>query len=68
MFDYCSNEERNIISNISIIGFKEEEILKLKYDIYSKGTLSCLYCYPEEQFEIMNNELIFDMIFPERTK
>ena len=66
MFESKRIDYRNVISNISIIGFEENDILKFGKDIYSKGILSCLFCIPEKETESMNNEIIFDMIFPEQ--
>ena len=66
MFKSKRIDYRNVISNISIIGFEENDILKFGKDIYSKGILSCLFCIPEKESESMNNEIIFDMIFPEQ--
>ena len=66
MFYSKKINDRNIISNISFIGFNENDILKYGKDIYSKGFLSCLFCFPEKETESMNNELIFDLIFPEQ--
>ena len=65
MFDDLLVYNRNIISCISIIGFEEEEIINLKKEIYQKGNIKCLYCLPEKEKEKIDNELIFDMIFPE---
>ena len=66
MFYSKKINDRNIISNISFIGFNENDILKYGKDIYSKGFLSCLFCFPEKETESMNNKLIFDLIFPEQ--
>ena len=44
MFDSKKINDRNFISNISFIGFNENDILKYGKDIYSKGFLSCLFC------------------------
>ncbi len=66
MFDSLLNYERTIISNISIIGFEEKEIINLKEEIFTKGSLKCLYCIPDNEKEKMNNEIIFEMIFPEK--
>ena len=59
MFDSKKINDRNVISNISFIGFNENDILKYGKDIYSKGFLSCLFCIPVKETESMNNELIF---------
>ena len=66
MFDSLLNYERTIISNISIIGFEEKEIINLKEEIFTKGSLKCLYCIPDNEKEKMDNEIIFEMIFPEK--
>ena len=39
MFESKRIDYRNVISNISIIGFEENDILKFGKDIYSKGIL-----------------------------
>ena len=64
MFNELLVNNSKIITCISIIGFEETEIISLKKEIYEKGKISCLYCLPETEKETMNNELIFDMIFP----
>ena len=64
MFNELLVNNCKIITSISIIGFEEKEIIRLKKDIYEEGKISCLYCLPEKEKENMNNELIFDMIFP----
>ena len=66
MFDSLLNYERTIITNISIIGFEEKEIINLKEEIFTKGSLKCLYCIPDNEKEKMDNEIIFEMIFPEK--
>ena len=64
MFNELLVYNSKIITCISIIGFEEKEIINLKKEIYEKGKISCLYCLPEKEKEKMNNEIIFDMIFP----
>ena len=68
MFNELLVNNSKIITCISIIGFEETEIISLKKEIYEKGKISCLYCLPEKEKENMNNELIFDMIFPNEKK
>ncbi len=66
MFDTLKTTYHNIISSISIIGFEEEEILKHKEKVNIECNLSCLFCIPNSEKNSMN-QLIFDMMFPDRT-
>ena len=66
MFDKLKTTYHNIISSISIVGFEEEEIIKHKEKVNTESNLSCLFCIPKNEKESMN-QLIFDMMFPDRT-
>ena len=66
MFDKLKTTYYNIISSISIVGFEEEEIIKHKEKVNTESNLSCLFCIPKSEKQSMN-QLIFDMMFPDRT-
>ena len=66
MFDKLKTTYHNIISSISIVGFEEEEIIKHKEKVNIESNLSCLFCIPKNEKQSMN-QLIFDMMFPDRT-
>ena len=64
MFDKLYSSFRKIISNIAIIGYTEEDIIKRGTNIDKKLELSCLYAYPTSD-ENAYNPLTYDMMFPD---
>ena len=64
MFDILNNSYRNIITNIGIIGYEEEDIINLDNDDYNKIPLNCLYAFPLKN-ESIYNSLTYDMMFPD---
>ena len=64
MFDKLYSSFRKIISNIAIIGYTEEDIIKRGINIDKKLELSCLYAYPTSD-ENAYNPLTYDMMFPD---
>ena len=63
MFDELYSSYRNIISNIAIIGYSENDIKKRGNNISQKLELTCLYCYPEFD-ENAYTTLTYDMMLP----
>ena len=55
---------RYIISNIAIIGYSENDIIKRKNNINEKLKLTCLYSYPEFD-KTSYNEITYNMMFPD---
>ena len=64
MFEKLYSSFRNIISNIAIIGYSEDDIIKRGDNIDEKLELTCLFSYPNLD-ENSYNQLTYDMMFPE---
>ena len=65
MFDTLNNTSyRNIITNIGIIGYEEEDIINWDNDDYNKIPLNCLYAFPLKN-EAIYNSLTYEMMFPD---
>ena len=64
MFDKYYSSYRNIISNIAIIGYLENEIIKRGNNTEKNLELTCLFAYPIYD-ENSYNSLTFDMMFPD---
>ena len=63
MFDVLNSYYKTIISNIGIIGYEEEDIIKCDNNDYNKIPLNCLYAFPTKNESIFNS-LIYEMMFP----
>ena len=64
MFEKFYSSYRNIISNIAIIGYQENDIIKRGFNLDKKLELSCLFSYPIND-ENSYNEITYDMMFPD---
>ena len=64
MFDELYSSYRNIISNIAIIGYSENDILNRGNNLNKQLELKCLFIYPNSD-EKSYNELTYEMMFPE---
>ena len=64
MFDKFYSTYRNIISNIAIIGYPENEIIKRGNNLEENLELTCLFAYPIYD-ENSYNPLTFEMMFPD---
>ena len=63
MFDEFYKTFRNIISNIAIIGYSENDIINRGNNIKENLELTCLYSYPVLD-EKSYNSITYDMMFP----
>ena len=63
MFDALSSTYTNIISTITIIGFKEEDIIKRGNNLKEKLNFNTLFILPKN-IENPMNKLTIDLIFP----
>ena len=64
MFDALSSTYTNIISTITIIGFKEEDIIKRGNNLKEKLNFNTLFILPKN-IENPMNKLTIDLIFPD---
>ena len=64
MFESTKNSYNNIISEIGIIGYLEEDIIKRGFDTETNLPLNLLYSYPNKESSEIRN-LIFQMMFPD---
>ena len=64
MFDAFQTSFERIVSNIGIIGYKEEDIIKRGIKTNRILPLSCLYIYPKGKNRWLS-PLIFQMMFPD---
>ena len=64
MFEKLYSSYRNIISNIAIIGYSENDIINRGNNLDQKLELTCLFSYPELD-ETSYNSLTYDMMFPD---
>jgi len=64
MFDALSSTYTNIISTITIIGFKEEDIIKRGKNLKEKLNFNTLFILPKN-IENPMNKLTIDLIFPD---
>ena len=64
MFDTLKNTYNSIISEIGIVGYLEEDIIKRGFDTDTNLPLNLLYCFPIKGSNEMGN-LIFQMMFPD---
>ena len=64
MFDALSSTYTNIISAITIIGYKEEDIIKRGNNLKEKLNINTLFILPKN-IENPMNKLTIDMIFPD---
>ena len=64
MFDQNYSSFKYIISNIAIIGYSEEDIIKRGNNINETLKLTCLYSYPEFD-NTAYNDITYDMMFPD---
>ena len=64
MFDELYSSYRNIISNIAIIGYSENDIIKRGNNLNIQLELKCLFIYPNSD-EKSYNEITYEMMFPE---
>ena len=63
MFESTQNSYNNIISEIGIVGYLEEDIIKRGYDTETNLPLNLLYRYPKKESNELGS-LIFQMMFP----
>ena len=64
MFDAFKSTYNNIISEIGIVGYLEEDIIKRGLDIDTNLPLNLLYSFPGKESNDFGN-LIFQMMFPD---
>ena len=64
MFEKLYSSFRNIVSNVAIIGYSEDDIVRRGNNINEKLELSCLFSYPKLD-ENSYNSLTYDMMFPD---
>ena len=64
MFDSLKSTYNNIISEIGIVGYLEEDIIKRGFDTDTNLPLNLLYSFPNKESSDMGN-LIFQMMFPD---
>ena len=64
MFESLKSIYSNIISEIGIVGYKEEDIIKRGFDINTNLPLNLLYSYPNKDPSDLG-ELVFQMMFPD---
>ena len=64
MFDVFHKSYEKIVSNIGIIGYKEEDIIKRGTKTDKILPLNCLYIFPKGKQEWLN-PLTFQMMFPD---
>ena len=64
MFEKLYSSYRNIISNIAIIGYSENDIINRGNDLDAKLELTCLFSYPILD-ENAYNSITYDMMFPD---
>ena len=65
MFGSSRVKYNNIISEIGIVGYLEEEIIKRGIDTDKNLPLHLLYSFPDKENNEINNNLIFQMMFPD---
>ena len=66
MFDALSSTYTNIISTITIIGYKEEDLIKRGNNLKEKLNINTLFILPKN-IENPMNKLTIDMIFPDKS-
>ena len=64
MFDSLENIYNNIISEICIVGYLEEDIIKRGLDQETILPLNLLYSFPNKESNDLGS-LIFQMMFPD---
>ena len=64
MFDTLKARYNNIITEIGIVGYLEEDIIKRGLDTDTNLPLNLLYSFPNKETTEINN-LIFQMMFPD---
>ena len=64
MFDVLNSSFEKIVSNIGIIGYKEEDIKNRGIDFDKILPLNCLYIYPNEKHSWLNS-FTYQMMFPD---
>ena len=64
MFENLHSSSRNIISNLGIIGYLEEDIIKRGLNIEKNLQLNCLYSYPNKKLSFLNLST-YQMMFPD---
>ena len=64
MFEALYSSFRNIISNIGIIGYNEDDIIKRGNNINKNLELTCLFSYPTKD-ESSYNPVTYEMMFPD---
>ena len=65
MFGSSRVKYNNIVSEIGIVGYLEEEIIKRGTDTEKNLPLHLLYSFPDKENNEINNNLIFQMMFPD---
>lgn len=64
MFEALYSSFRNIVSNIGIIGYSEDDIIKRGNNINKNLELTCLFSYPSKD-ESSYNPVTYEMMFPD---
>ena len=64
MFEALYSSFRNIVSNIGIIGYNEDDIIKRGNNINKNLELTCLFSYPTKD-ESSYNPVTYEMMFPD---
>ena len=64
MFDSLKKDYNYIISEIGLVGYLEEDILKRGFDTDTNLPLNLLYSVPNKESSDIGN-LIFQMMFPD---
>ena len=64
MFEALYSTYKNIVSNIGIIGYNEEDIIKRGNNINKNLELTCLFSYPTKD-ESSYNPVTYEMMFPD---
>lgn len=64
MFESLKSVYTNIVNEIGIVGYLEEDIIKRGYDTESNLPLNLLFSYPNLESNDLGN-LVFQMMFPD---
>ena len=64
MFESLKSVYTNIVNEIGIVGYLEEDIIKRGYDTESNLPLNLLFSYPNAETNDLGN-LVFQMMFPD---
>ena len=64
MFETLYSTYKNIISDLGIVGYLEEDIINRGLNIKNNLELNCLYAYPNKDSSFLN-PFIYQMMFPD---